>query len=246
MTDDKRRTVIEKPNAKAIQSTFIGDAPEGEAAASPARQTMQEKVADARPANPRSTLVEKTSAATGENGPANPQVFRALSRPPMALLTVLDDGSTTDGEAISHTSHTDHDRPDELRCHDSARPRPFGRTRRNRPPGRTRRTPVAPGRPRKHERHIHPHETARPSKRARNHAGFAPVRVFLSGCVSTRDCTGRITIDTKAGAGPRRRIQPARCATDRTNAGRYREPIPFAGSRIAHRNGRKPVSCSAR
>ena len=98
MTDKKRRTVIDKTNSRAVRSTVIEKPASDAAAEQNPRQTVVEPATTPPVAAARATLVEASGKAHAHDVSGPAQVFRSLSRPPMALLTALDDGSTTCGE----------------------------------------------------------------------------------------------------------------------------------------------------
>ena len=66
------------------------------------RQTVIEPIPVPPPTDPRATHVEvpdvPTNAMSSPSAPNAPQAFRPLNRPPLGLLTALDDGQTNFGE----------------------------------------------------------------------------------------------------------------------------------------------------
>lgn len=99
MTDNIRKTVIEKSASDGIRTTIIGDSSSDAAEDQAPRQTVLERGTIEPAAGGRATVVEQTSAKTVPT--ANPpQVFRSVVRPPMSLLTAFDDGSADNGETF--------------------------------------------------------------------------------------------------------------------------------------------------
>lgn len=103
MTDQIRKTVGVEPSPGGLRTTVIGDGVNSKAELEPPRQTILESVSPVPPVNGRETVVERPNAAAHSSPDAvqvTAHVFRSLVRPPMALLTAFDDGSTDTGETF--------------------------------------------------------------------------------------------------------------------------------------------------
>jgi pSer/pThr/pTyr-binding forkhead associated (FHA) protein len=99
MTDPIRKTVVERPTADGVRTTVIGQSSDAVPPSDNPRQTVLEQNTTVPVDNRRATIVESAaqkSADCSEQPP--PQMFRSLVRPPMALVTAFDDGSTDVGE----------------------------------------------------------------------------------------------------------------------------------------------------
>ena len=97
MTDNTRKTVIEKPTSDGIRTTIIGDSSADVAKDQAPRQAVLERGRTDPAAGDRATVVEQTSTETTPSA-TPPQAFRSLVRPPMGVLTAFDDGSADNGE----------------------------------------------------------------------------------------------------------------------------------------------------
>lgn len=101
MTDRNRKTIVEKPESAGLRTTVIGEKAGEVSQTQPSRQTVLESKTAMPTDKRRATVVEPQDPIkrpTSSPEQLSPQVFRSVVRPPMALLTALDDGRSDDGE----------------------------------------------------------------------------------------------------------------------------------------------------